>query len=288
MTSRLMDCVPIKLDRMKYFCATISNRKNLSLHHHVTSDTNMKYFIIFLFAGIGFTLNAQLKQKLADQHYERFEYSQCVMMFDELAENCLKGKKSCLWENVRKAAYTHYNLFEMKESLRYFEAMEKESSLTEDDRVAFIKALRYSAKYDQSSVLAEKSAQQFPSNAFFKRLVDNKSKFNTLFKDSAYYTINALSINSGKGDFGPACFNNSLVYVSKSKNTGFLNPTNGWYDDYYLNILQADKESDSTFGTPKLLKHNFIQGLEEKRAELNYVKVIAKFLNFVTSYSEIT
>jgi len=230
----------------------------------------MKYTLFFLFTVIGFTLNAQLKQKLADQHYERFEYSQCVMMFDELAENCLKGKKSCLWENVRKAAYTHYNLFEMKESLRYFEAMEKESSLTEDDRVAFIKALRYSAKYDQSSVLAEKSAQQFPSNAFFKRLVDNKSKFNTLFKDSAYYTINALSINSGKGDFGPACFNNSLVYVSKSKNTGFLNPTYGWDDDYYLNILQADKESDSTFGTPKLLKHNFISRAHDGPVSFNH------------------
>ena len=102
----------------------------------------MKNIIIFLFAGIGFTLNAQLKQKLADQHYERFEYSKCVMMLDELAEKCLKGKKSCEWGNVRKAAYTHYNLFEMKESLQYFEALEKQNSLTEDDRVAFIKALR--------------------------------------------------------------------------------------------------------------------------------------------------
>lgn len=230
----------------------------------------MKYFIIFLFAGIGFTLNAQLKQKLADQHYERFEYSKCVMMFDELAEKCLKGKKSCEWENVRKAAYAHYNLFEMKESLQYFEAMEKESSLTEDDRVAFIKALRYSGKYEQSIALSQKSGQQFPSNTFFKRLNDPKNNFNSLFKDSAYYSINSLSINSGKGDFGPAFFNNSLVYASKSKNTGFLNPTYGWDDDYYLNILQADKESDSTFGNPKLLKHNFISRAHDGPVSFNH------------------
>jgi len=230
----------------------------------------MKNIIIFLFTGIGFTLNAQLKQKLADQHYERFEYSKCVMMFDELAEKCLKGKKSCEWGNVRKAAYTHYNLFEMKESLQYFEALEKQNSLTEDDRVAFIKALRYSEKYDQSIDIAEKSAQQFPTNVFFKHFVENKNKFNTLFKDSAYYTINSLSINSGKGDFGPAFFNNSLVYASKSKNTGFLNPTYGWDDDYYLNILQAGKDTDSTFDNPKLLKHNFISRAHDGPVSFNH------------------
>lgn len=229
----------------------------------------MKYLIIFLFAGLGFSLNAQLKQKLADQHYERFEYSKCVMMFDELAEKCLKNKKSCVWDNVRKAAYTHYNLFEMSASLKYFEAMEKQADLTEDDRVAFIKALRYAGKYDQSSVLAQKSAQQFPSNAFFKRLVDPANKFSSLFKDSAYYTVNALNINSGEGDFGPAYFNNSLVFTSKSKNTGFLNPTYGWDDDFYLNILQATKESDSTFGAPKLLKHNFISRAHDGPVSFN-------------------
>ncbi|MEJ6617551.1 MAG: OmpA family protein [Crocinitomicaceae bacterium] len=230
----------------------------------------MKYIIIFLFAGIGFTLNAQLKQKLADQHYDRFEYSKCVMMFDELAEKCLKNKKSCNWDNVRKAAYTHYNLFEMQASLKYFGAMEKQNSATEVDRIAFIKALRYSGKYDQSISLSQKSGQQFPSNAFFKRLNDSKNNFNSLFKDSAYYTINSLYLNSGKGDFGPAYFNNSLVYTSKSKNTGFLNPTYGWDDDYYLNILQAEKETDSTFENPKLLKHNFISRAHDGPVSFNH------------------
>jgi outer membrane protein OmpA-like peptidoglycan-associated protein len=230
----------------------------------------MKYFIILLFNVLGFTLNAQLKQKLADQHYERFEYSKCVMMFDELAEKCLKGKKTCNWDNVRKAAYTHYNLFEMQASLKYFEAKEKQNSLTEDDRITFIKALRYSGKYDQSISLSQKSGQQFPSNAFFKRLNDPKNNFNSLFKDSTYYTINSLSLNSGKGDFGTAFFNNSLVYASKSKNTGFLNPTYGWDDDYYLNILQANKEKDSTLGSPKLLKHNFISRAHDGPVSFNH------------------
>jgi len=230
----------------------------------------MKYFIILLFSGLGFALTAQLKQKIADQHYDRFEYSKCVMMFDELANKCLKGKKACVWDNVRKAAYSHYNLFEMKASLKYFDAMEKESSLTEEDRVAFIKALRYAGEYDKSTALAQKSGQQFPSNPFFKRLNDPKNNFNTFFKDSAYYTINSLSINSGKGDFGPAYFNNSLVYTSKSKNTGFLNPTYGWDDDFYLNIFQADKVSDSTFENPKLLKHNFVSRAHDGPVSFNH------------------
>jgi outer membrane protein OmpA-like peptidoglycan-associated protein len=79
-----------------------------------------------------------------------------------------------------------------------------------------------------------------------------------------------LSLNSGKGDFGTAFFNNSLVYASKSKNTGFLNPTYGWDDDYYLNILQANKEKDSTLGSPKLLKHNFISRAHDGPVSFNH------------------
>lgn len=229
----------------------------------------MKYFLILLFAGIGFALNAQLKQKIADQHYERFEYSSCVLMYDELASKCLNGKKACDWENVRKAAYTHFNLFQMESSLRYFEALNNKNDLTEADRVAYIKALRYSGNYTESISIAENSVKLHPNNPFFVRYTSATNNFQALFKDSAYYTINVLDLNSGKGDFGPAYFKQSLVYASKSKNTGFLNPTYGWDDDYYLNVLQAERTSDSTFGTPQLLKHQFISRAHDGPVSFN-------------------
>ncbi len=229
----------------------------------------MKTTLPILFILIGLTANAQLKQKLADTHFSNFEYSKCVEMYDELAKKCTSGKKECLPENVRKAGVSHYNLFEMDKAIAHFKWLEKNNQLTESDRIFYIKALRFSEKYAESEVLIATSLANFPKNQYFEKMNKSTNNLSSIFADSGYFTIRALDINSGQGDFGAAYFNNSLVYASKSKNAGFLNPTYGWDGDYYLNILQAEFESDSTLNSPKLLKHNFISRAHDGPVSFN-------------------
>lgn len=229
----------------------------------------MKYSLFLIFTFVGFLASAQLKQKVADEHYKNLEYSKCVLMFDELAKKCTNDKKSCDWENIRKAAYCHYNLFEMQQANTHFSTLQKQNALTEEDRVTYAKSLRYCQKYDESIALSKESSAVHPQNAYFKRMSSEKNNFKALFSDTGYYNIEELSINSGKGDFAPAYFNQSIVYASKSKNTGFLNPTYGWDDDYYLNILESNIVNDSTLEAPKLLKNNFISRAHDGPVSFN-------------------
>lgn len=229
----------------------------------------MKYSLLLAFSFIGLLASAQLKQKIADEHYKNFEYSKCVLMFDELAKKCTNDKKSCDWENVRKAAFCHYNLFEMEKANHYFSILQKQNALTETDRVTYIKSLRYTQKYDESTNLIKESAANHPQNSYFTTMNSDKNSFKALFADTGYYEVQELSINSDKGDFAPAYFNQSIVYASKSKNTGFLNPTYGWDDDYYLNILQSNIVNDSVLETPKLLKNNFISRAHDGPVSFN-------------------
>ena len=66
---------------------------------------------------------AQLKAKIADDHYSRMEYAECAEMYNELADKFLKEetKIETDWEYVRRAAISNYKLFEMKKASGYFD-----------------------------------------------------------------------------------------------------------------------------------------------------------------------
>lgn len=207
---------------------------------------------------VSFSSFGQLKQKIADQHYARLEYSKCVEMYNELAEKVFKGKSKSDWKNVERAAISNYQIFNMSKAIMYFEKLHGANKLTEKQREMYVEALRYESKYGKSNEVVREGANLFPNNAYFKHLLENKDKFDQLFADSAFYRIRIADINSGDGDFGAAYYGNSITYVTKSKNTGFANTNYGWDDAYYLNIMQSNFGEDSVLQSPQLLKHEFI------------------------------
>ena len=201
---------------------------------------------------------AQFKQKTADQHYANLDYAKCVRMYDELASKCVEKPEKGSWENVRKSAMTHYHLFKMKDAIRRFEQLDGNNMLTEEDRIHYIHALRYDERYGKSNELIRESANLHKDNKYFSQLLADLDKFESLFADSNLFKVTEASINSGEGDFGPAYYANSLVFVSKSQNAGFVNPKYGWDGDYFLNVHQATIQPDSSLGTPRMLKHAFL------------------------------
>ncbi len=236
---------------------------------HLLDIFRMKPIITLFFILVYASVNGQLKQKTADKLYHNMEYAKCVEMYDELAKKCLKQGDKGNWENLRKAAMSHYHLFDMESASAYFQKLQNKNLLTETDRTYYIEALRYTEKYGRSVEVIRESSNLHPNNTFFKRLLNESDQFETLFKDSAFYRINESSINSDKGDFGVAYFNKSIVFASKAENTGFLNPTYGWDDAYFLNVMQAGFNVDSSLQKPQLLKHNFISRAHDGPVSFN-------------------
>lgn len=218
----------------------------------------MRKLAIVLFMMNAFAGLSQLKQNVADGHFSKMEYYKCVRMYDELAAKAIKGSKKGSWDNVRKAAESHYHLFQMDEAANYYQRLHVKNELTEQDNVYYIQALRYLEQYGKSEEIIRESASKFTANAYFRRLLIDLPKFNQLFADSAFYRLKEASINSGQGDFGAAYNGNSIVYATKSVNPGFVTPAYGWDGDFYLNIKQAEFNADSSLQDGKLLKHEFL------------------------------
>lgn len=211
------------------------------------------FTILHAFYGI-----SQLKQNVADAHFERMEYYKCVEMYDELAAKTIKGAKKSSWDNVRKAAESHFHLFQMDEAVDYYQRLHAKNEINEKDREFYIQALRYIENYGKSEEIIRESAQKYTSNHYFRRLLIDLPKFNQLFQDSAFYRLKEAPINSGQGDFGPAYYEKSLVYATKSVNPGFVTPAYGWDGDFYMNVMQAEMNADSSLQEGKLLRNTFL------------------------------
>lgn len=229
----------------------------------------MRLSLLFAVILISWNSSAQLKQKTADQLYANLEYSKCVRMYDELANKCIKNPDKGNWENLRKSALTHYHLFEMEEAIKRYEQLDGKNMLTEEDRVHYIHALRYAELYGKSNEIIRESANLHKDNKHFQQLLNDLGTFESLFADSSLFTIKETTINSGKGDFSPAYYNHTLVFVSKSENTGFVNPKYGWDGDFFLNIHQVNVNQDSTLGNPRMLKHNFLSRAHDGPVSFN-------------------
>lgn len=230
----------------------------------------MRNYLLFLLLIIGVPQSfGQLKQKMADGHFELMEYAKCVEMYDELARKCISGSKNGDWNNVRKAAESHYHLFEMEEAIKLYASLHGKNQLKEEDRILYIQCLRYEQQYKKSDEVIRESASLFPANPYFKRMLAGIETFDQLYADSAFYRLQAARINSGEGDFGAAYFKQSIVYASKAMNPGFLTPSYGWDNDFYLNLLQSHFNADSSLQDGQLLRHQFLSKAHDGPVSFN-------------------
>lgn len=231
----------------------------------------MKHLLTILTVSLLFNSFGQLKAKMANEHFERMEYSLCVEMYDELANKLLKEKtgNDVEWDYVRRSAICHYNLFEMRKSTEMFDHLKSANRLTEKDRETYIQALRYNGNYKESEAVIHESLTLHPNNPFFKRLSESKNEFNRLFEDSSFFSISDAGINSGMGDFAPSYCPNGITYASKSENTKAINPSYGWDNSYYINLKLAEKNSDSTLKKGVLLKHEFLSKAHDGPVSFN-------------------
>ena len=230
----------------------------------------MKILLTLFFALlISTSFSQKLKQNAADKLYANQEYFKCVEMYEELADKAISGKKKGNWKNVEKAAECHFHLYQMEKATDYYLQLSNKNKLDEHSRMHYIDALRYTEKYGKCNEVARESANLFPENPFFKRLVANQDNLNQLFKDSSMYKVRESTVNSGKGDFAPTYFHNAIIFASKSQNPGFITPRYGWDNDYFINMMRSMINEDSTMTQPGVLMNTFFSKAHDGPVSFN-------------------
>ena len=215
------------------------------------------FLLLFVVSIVPFSGFGQAKLRKANEHYNRLEYFSCAPIYAELAKKTIQGKGTVDWENVRRAAFSNKQIFQYNRARFYYSKLHETNRLTENDYVEYIDLLRTIGKYEVADELLADAIKVYPQNNFVTLLKDRNHDFGHLMTDSAIYSIEALSINSGLGDFCPTFYENGILYMSKSKNAGFLNGRYGWDNAYFINMLHATYDLDSTLMKGKVLKDAF-------------------------------
>lgn len=212
--------------------------------------------LLLVFFGVN-NLNAQLKAKLADDHFENMAYYDCAPMYAELADKFIAQKKGTK-EYVHRAAIAHGKIFNFKKSNYYFDQLITIDfkAMTEEDYLMYINQLRMVRQYEASKDAANTALNRFPENEVFKRIAEKGTKLDNIYQDSVMNSVMKMSFNSGQGDFSPFIYKDQIVYTSKAVNKGFLTGRYAWDHGYFTNILQVSKE-DGEWTQPKPLSGNF-------------------------------
>ncbi len=203
-----------------------------------------RIYILFSFVLIGaFSAKAQNKNTVeADKLYNKFEYVDAAKEYAKLVEN---GKGDAYV--YKQLAEANYNMFNTTEAAKWYAKVVETKQTDAETYYKYAQMLKANGKYEESNKQMKKFAAMMPKDEravdfmknpdYLPKLLDKKKSFNT----------KALAINTPESEFGAVLAGNQLYFTSsrnKSKRT------DGWNDEPYLDIYQAEYLLDGTFGKP--------------------------------------
>lgn len=213
----------------------------------------MRVLVCLLFVISSTTSFAQLKEKLAADHFNNMAYFDAAPIYGELADKYISKKKGSV-DYLYKAAISYGKIFEFEKSNSYFETYFKENrkGLNAEDIQAYVNQLRMVRQYAKSVDVSRIGLQLFPENTVFKTIANEGLAVDRLFKDSVLNTVTKMPFNSGDGDFAPFLVDDKLIYTTKSIHRGFLTGRYAWDHANFTNIVFT-KFTEGEWQKPKPL-----------------------------------
>jgi tetratricopeptide (TPR) repeat protein len=217
----------------------------------------MRILILIFAVLFSFCSLSQLKENIADNHFENRAYYDAAPIYGELADKFLSKKKGDK-ESVKRAAYSYGKIFEFKTSNKYYKSLLKLDikALNEEEYMEYVNQLRMVKQYQESVTSAQSALQLFPENQYFKLVASRGVKLDKLFADSMLNSVQLMPFNSNLGDFAPFFYQDGLIYTTKSIHKGFLTGTYAWDHANFTNIVYTTKK-EGEWKKPKALSDQF-------------------------------
>jgi outer membrane protein OmpA-like peptidoglycan-associated protein len=196
----------------------------------------------FFIACIPFSAKSQLKQKLADDHWDNLAYFSAAPIYADLAKDYTTKKKGSQ-ENVKRAAIAHGKIFNFETSNGFFEQFIKldAKGLTADEYMMYVNQLRMVKQYAKSKNVASTAVQLYPDNNVLQTIARDGLALDGIFSDSALNTVVLMPFNSNKGDFAPFLYENGLLFTTKSLHRGVFAGRYSWDNSNFANIVYTEK-----------------------------------------------
>ena len=213
---------------------------------------NRLYLILLVVSLMALEVNAQkLNYDIinGDLAFENYKYEEAVVFY----KSALKGSPN---DNALKLKIAE----SYRKSNNHVSAVEWYSQVLDANASDFVDIyqLHYAQAllYSDDKAKAKKWFLAYKEKDTSSRVPDNRlegiDNFESLLKNSKYYTIKNLNLNSPSKDFSPSFFQGGLIFVSdRTTDEG----KNNWDNRVFLNLFHSKLSENGTFYTPDELSN---------------------------------
>jgi outer membrane protein OmpA-like peptidoglycan-associated protein len=207
-------------------------------------------FSIIILLGLSvnaFSQDKSRKEIKGDKYY--FIYA-----FDDAIDAYLDAKVLTV-SGQRYLAESYKNTRQIEKAEASYLALVKNlNGVLPIDYYNYAMILKSKGNYTESDVWMDKYVGQKPNDLRAMSYTANKSKFNELSNDNANFKLLKLGINSDEKDFGPAYFNDKIVFTSTRAKVKMIKRKNNWDGKPYLDLYQADVDKRELSNVEKFNK----------------------------------
>ncbi len=201
-----------------------------------------KSITLLFFMLISISLLAQNKNtKVADKLFDRFEFVQAAQEYLLLVEKGNKEGYIC-----KQLGDCYFNMYNTVEAEKWYELAVK-SKQDSETYFRYAQMLKSNGKYEESNVQMKTFASLSPKDQRAIEFNKDPDYLPRLIDKDKLFDVSILDINSDKSDFGAVLYNDVVYFASARSETA---KKYGWNDEPYLDIYQANYNTDGTYAKP--------------------------------------
>lgn len=190
--------------------------------------------ILALTFGQGFAQQKSTRELKGDKYYSFYSFNKAIDKYNAAGtELSLDGE--------RKLADSYHNVNNNAKAEEVYARYINQPGVIADDYYNYAYVLKENGKYEEANRWMQKFKEMAPNDLRAKNYAANNAELTNLLKDEGRYKINHLAINTNAEDFGPAYYNNQIVFASsRRKGSHPIKRIYNWNNKPFLDLYVAD------------------------------------------------
>ncbi|MBK8443799.1 MAG: carboxypeptidase regulatory-like domain-containing protein [Sphingobacteriales bacterium] len=173
------------------------------------------------------------KIKKANKLFERFAYPEAAEMYKKILS---KNNDPQVLVNLAEC-YRYMN--EPMEAEYWYEQVMKLPEYDPLHKLYYGMALKMNGKCDIARQVFLEYAQMVPADTRGLRMAESCEKQDYFLQDPGVYKLSTTNVNSGESDFGPAFYQNGIVFAS-ARGAQYKDQIYSWTNAPYLDLYFAE------------------------------------------------
>jgi len=180
------------------------------------------------------TYRANLKQKMADKAFERLQYAEASIMYEEMLQSQSAGV-----EIKSKLALCYYKMNDTRRAENIYKILYNENTRDSTTLYQYADVLAKNGKYvEAKAVFKEYLAQKQDKRV--DNILNSIEKQADLYVDSSRFRIFYFRNNTSESDFSPTAYKKGIVFTSNRIKDVATRRIYGWDNSAYLDLYYSD------------------------------------------------